>query len=455
MTPSFSIDCKWIEDVPSLSDPALTATFAEVAIRVGGVTITRHESRSGVHDSVVVPVAPICVWALRSWRELFSDNVPPELPAAASSPHDAISVAWASVDFQSNSAEARDVERRLDRWESQHALRRVGDGLLLPDLLFRRSSSRVQLSWRPWSPNSDFQFIRGGEATVEVSEVATSLRAVIDAVGSRLESVPRSSSMAAWFDELRPVARAEWTPRQWSILADRIGTTEADFRSWALAHPDVQAALATEYSVPQELLYDPVLVDSPTAMAFRTAGEFLLVDDREELRRAGKGLDRLAPAEGLARLRLSVSDGRSGRVVAVAYDRARRTRDETQPRGRLDIEGLLRSLGIEIRQVVLRDPGIDGAALWRADRALIVVNTSSPRSSTTWGRRSLLAHELYHLLYDRLVRRARRVPAVRRRGARWPARRERARSRGCRGPRRASPSTRARCSNCARSSSRT
>jgi Zn-dependent peptidase ImmA (M78 family) len=135
-------------------------------------------------------------------------------------------------------------------------------------------------------------------------------------------------------------------------------------------------------------------------MAFRTAGEFLLVDDREELRRAGKGLDRLAPAEGLARLRLSVSDGRSGRVVAVAYDRARRTRDETQPRGRLDIEGLLRSLGIEIRQVVLRDPGIDGAALWRADRALIVVNTSSPRSSTTWGRRSLLAHELYHLLYD-------------------------------------------------------
>jgi hypothetical protein len=55
----------------------------------------------------------------------------------------------------------------------------------------------------------------------------------------------------------------------------------------------------------------------------------------------------------------------------------------------------------------------------------------------------------------RLVRRARRVPPVRRRGARWPARGERARMPVAVGaPRRASPSTRARCSSCARSSSR-
>lgn len=201
MTDAFSIDWTYVEGVPPATDPAVTATFAELSIRVRGETITRHQSHGELREHVFVPLAPIACWALRSWPDLFSERAPHVL-AALATPHEALAKAWADLDDASNDASV-ELERELEAWERSHALRMVGDGLLLPDLLLRRTPLGIEASWRSWRPSEHTEFIESGSAVLSVADVAAQLRKLVGSVRERLANVPRSSSLATWIDKLR------------------------------------------------------------------------------------------------------------------------------------------------------------------------------------------------------------------------------------------------------------
>lgn len=70
--------------------------------------------------------------------------------------------------------------------------------------------------------------------------------------------------------------------------------------------------------------------------------------------------------------------------------------------GDLDLESkLLPRLGVVVRDFTLEDKEIDGLAMFAPGKSpLTGVNLTGKYSSTRWGRRMTLAHELCHLLYD-------------------------------------------------------
>ncbi len=70
--------------------------------------------------------------------------------------------------------------------------------------------------------------------------------------------------------------------------------------------------------------------------------------------------------------------------------------------GELDLETiLLRRLGVAVEELTLNDFQVDGAAISSPGRRpVIAVNLSGKFSSSRWGRRMTLAHELCHLLHD-------------------------------------------------------
>jgi Zn-dependent peptidase ImmA (M78 family) len=70
--------------------------------------------------------------------------------------------------------------------------------------------------------------------------------------------------------------------------------------------------------------------------------------------------------------------------------------------GNHDLESvLLPRLGIAVHSFTLEDNEIDGLAMFAPGKSpLAGVNLTGKYSSTRWGRRMTLAHELCHLLYD-------------------------------------------------------
>ncbi len=400
MSSAFSISCRYVEGVPATTDPAISATFAEVTIRVKGDVITRLEDRAGVKDSIFVPVAPIALWVLRSWPALFSERAPASL-IARGTPHEALARAWGYLEAESDE-DAAAIERELERWERTHALRMVGDGLVLPDFLFRRTTYGMHTSWSRWEPREHTTFLSSGEAVLDVEGVVGELRALVASVRQRIADVPRSSSIASWIDELAPRACAELTEAQLGVLAERLGEPEVWFRTWAAQAADLRRAIVNEYSISEDRSYDPVLVDSPVAMAFRSAFGRLTEDDRARLRAIAKKVRTLPIAHGLAQLRNHVVYGEGPGPIGLgrAYRRAGRVREMLDVAGYLDVEQHLLDLGVAIESFTLDDAQTDGVALWSEDRAIVLVNESSLRATTAWGRRSLFAHELYHLLCD-------------------------------------------------------
>jgi len=70
--------------------------------------------------------------------------------------------------------------------------------------------------------------------------------------------------------------------------------------------------------------------------------------------------------------------------------------------GQLDLETvLLPKLGVTVEELTLDDFQVDGVAMFTpGKRPMVAVNLSGQFSSTRWGRRMTLAHELCHLLHD-------------------------------------------------------
>ncbi|MFN7899220.1 MAG: hypothetical protein ACK5N0_06070 [Synechococcaceae cyanobacterium] len=70
--------------------------------------------------------------------------------------------------------------------------------------------------------------------------------------------------------------------------------------------------------------------------------------------------------------------------------------------GEHDLETVLfQDLGIVVQDLTLESATTDGVAVFSPGKApLVGINLTGKYSSTLWGRRIILAHELCHLLYD-------------------------------------------------------
>ena len=393
----FEIDLEWAANVPKTTDRGLGATFGELTIRCGSETITRHVHESSVFSSILVPVVPLATWFARCWAELLGDN-PPFTMKDDSDAHRALA--------QLDDEDWAEAEPTIDRWLRGHAIRFAGDGLVLPDLVAWRVDNVVSLSWRAWKPVDDFEFLGKGHIEVSVSEFVRVVRKFIDNVRSRLSKVAETSVARIEFERAVTYVDSPWSGTGLKLVAKRVGRTVEDLKAWlggAQDGKEIQRRLAEDYGVEQKDLRDPVLIDSPVAMAARSVSTRFTLLDHQRILKLGKDLRARQPNSKIARLRARIKKEESVLFPNArdGYRRASIVRRILKSNRRIDIEKILKEQDCTIVDEAFDDPLTDGIVLWtRENRVLIVANAKSLRTSTSWGRRTMLAHELYHLLFD-------------------------------------------------------
>lgn len=396
---SMRLHWEWPETDVSPTDDGLKATLALFSIQIGASVVTRHARRDAVGSTLFIPLAPLAAWFARSWHELMNDAHP---FGAALTPdlHD--------MAAQTSEEEWEDHEDAIVAWTNSHALRFVGDGVHLPDLRFLRMGNHILASWRARRIGDDLTFITEGRAVLPLPDFCAEVRRF---VRTTLDRVQMADARSAVRTDLEAVANSvldPWTDPSLRLVASRLGVSSAAVVAIASKCPDrasVQAALADHYLVPRELMSEPEELDSPFAAAARGASGRMTEADRESLLRLAVATQRAPEASNLTQLRFAVRDVRPATAFPTARDGyecaavvRRKLRMGNRP---CDIEKVLRTLGCVIQECVLVAPDIDGLALWTVtQRAMVVVNTGSLRAATPWGRRALLAHELYHLLFD-------------------------------------------------------
>lgn len=392
-------EARWVNDIPELTDEGLRATFAEFTLTCDQSVLTRHVNGSSVFASVFVPVAPIARWIAGCWADLIGESA----PFVATGRTDVHRV-LASMDEDTWERE----ESALDTWLRAHALHFVGDGLLLPDVIFFRVGDTMSVSWRGFRASEEVEFLGAGHAEIPLREFVDAARELIRATLERMAQVPAHSASATELRQAAERVQEPWSPRGLRVVAGRVGRSVESLRTWlgsaAENATDARDRIVKAYGIASEDAYDPVFMDSPVARAARSAGPRLTEKDHARLIVLGEQLQKAPEAEGLRRLRgrlnheptLGPPRAKDGQRRAGAVRAALRWR-----RRKLDVEGILCNAQCEIARLALDDRMTDGIALWtHEERALIVANTSSPRTQTVWGLRAMLAHELYHLLYD-------------------------------------------------------
>lgn len=396
----FAIGLTWYP-CPELGDLANTHTWCEFVLWCDGEAVTRHSARGNVYDGLVVPAAPIAAWVGESWIALTSEERLVDGRRATS--------------FHGLVAELDDEEwddrfSSIDAFITGHALYRSHGGLLLPNVVFWRRGDVVDVSWRPSLEGSGervVEFTATGRARLPAAGFFDVLRRFVRIVDERARRAPENSFLRGEVEEAERRTTALDDPE---LLAARVGRDPDAFRRWLEPRTRQQQpvdALAEAYGPEIRNAVVPEGIDSPLARAARSASPAFSEADHEALLALGQQLRQRPVAARLNDLRARVGD--SPQIAPgvledyeLGYARAELVRRVSRNvRGRFEVEELLRRGGCEIRDVVFSDFDTDGVALWTtAGQALIAANTSSPKTSSEWGRRAMLAHELYHLIFD-------------------------------------------------------
>lgn len=404
----FAIRFSWERCPFELADSGQQATWAEIAIVCATRVLTRYVDPVGLHDSILGPASALAMWIGRSFPALASG----ERLYLAERAMDAHSLlqSWTPADWDEH-------EDELEGWLASHSLQSVGQGLILPNVLFWRRGDSMRVSWKgDPAPRTErqVQYVGSGAATVEAREVLDVLRRFMRIVAQRIAQAPGTSTSVQAIRQAADRLSRPWE-MQFDVIAGRLGQSQSSLlKSLRQKDPTPHAVrkhLSEAYGVELDKVRGPEDIDSPVAMAARSASPGFSDADRQKLIALSRALPARQPAERLQVLRVEPGSQPTLPLMeeeyVIGYQRAEWVRQRlSNPADFIDVERVLMEHGCEVQDLTFDDVATDGVALWRQDnRCLIAINKSSPRAATVWGRRTLLAHELYHLLFDTKDRR--------------------------------------------------
>lgn len=405
---TFAIEVRPLSGPPPEGDPAAAATWTAMRMHVAGRNVFRNVRRDDrqVSDHVYWPAIGLARWFVRSWNALFHSDSWGRTPLLFRNSRDY--AAWLDEQLAEDldAPDAKLDER--DRFVSTHSLRAAAGGAAFPDLWFARDGAIMSIAWHD-SMDGDIYFtLSRGEADVPARDVADAIRGFVEWVRDTLArehagDVSKDLGMLddwlRWFST--PQAAIEGILSETSLLDDR----------WR----KVASLAGVSDSSPLELLgLNPEALAQGTlagsecstiAMAFRCSAPVLSDPDLVALRSFILDADRdesaFAKLEQLSRRVLqpltNLPDFTRGYRLAREVRRVLGNEEDY-----LDIDELLRGLGIRVLALHLSDPELDGGCVCDATHGPVVfVNSHSSRASAPWGRRVVLAHELCHLLFDR------------------------------------------------------
>jgi Zn-dependent peptidase ImmA (M78 family) len=313
-----------------------------------------------------------------------------------------------------------ELDKLLDaraEWRSRHGMGSSLPDFRIPDLHLRRVNAGLELSWddRAWRsvPNGMRLQEASGTVIFSAEEVANILFDWASAVAHSLMSFPESVAFA---DEMHTLLKAHRTARsalsrlKWAA-GQHLQQAAQDARRLAGAFADsekidetIQVLLGLGDNGRAGLI-TPITIP---AMLFRSASPELSTSDLRRLSETCAQLPSFVKSP-LAQYQQPDPPTSSPDIVFQdGYEKALEFRSALGINPELpllddkDLEAvLLPSLGIAVRDLTLESSEIDGMAVFSPGKTpLVGVNLTGKSSSTPWGRRMTLAHELCHLLYD-------------------------------------------------------
>jgi len=409
----FALGYQLIPDPDQACQPLRRVSWGKLQIWVAGRNLTEGiSSNQDVVNCAEVPLAPIVAWIAEKWDPMLHES---RLPRQSKSP-DAAS--WCFDCFVSLPDDDSKLDQLLDAragWRARHAMGYSLPDFRLPDLHLRRVNSGIELSWndREWRSVANSINLQepSGSAILPATEVAQVLFDWAISLSRELQSIPESADFAHEMNRLlqghrtapSALKRLQWAAGQHLDQAARdarrlVGLANDDIEETVqallgISEPD-SAALITPLTIP--------------AMLFRSASPELTSPDLWNL---SKAINQL-PSNTNIPLRdyqqaspPSMSPEtvyKDGYAKAVAFRESLGMEPGLPLTGDLDLESkLLPELGVVVRDFTLEDKEIDGLAMFAPGKSpLAGVNLTGKYSSTRWGRRMTLAHELCHLLYD-------------------------------------------------------
>lgn len=410
----FALGFQLIPDPDQGSPPLWRVSWGQLQIWVSGRNLT---AAIGHDQSVVncaeVPLAPIVEWIAKNWDPMLHET---RLPLPSKSVG---SASWCVDCLGSLPDDDSELDKLLDaraEWRNRHGMGSSLPDFRLPDLHLRRVNSGIELSWddREWRrvPSGIRLQETSGTAILPAQDVANVLFEWAQSVTLDLQPIPESAAFAQEMHNLleshrtekASLRRLQWAAGQHLRQAAEDARRLAGFADSGMMDETIQVLLGLTD------LGSAGLITSITipAMLFRSASPELSTADLRRLSEAFAQLPSIGESPITQYQQADPPTSSPEIVFQDGYEKALEFRSaldlnpELPLLGEHDLETVLfDDLGIVVQDLTLESTTIDGLAVFAPGKApLVGVNLTGKYSSTRWGRRMTLAHELCHLLYD-------------------------------------------------------
>lgn len=400
-TERFEIIVRWIKDrEPHESRPAHGGwSTGEFKLTVGGHILTCHQYERD-RDAVQWYLLPVFEWLARNWIALFHEqNYSWHENSAAPAATSTFMALRRLITSQDD--EGEEAYDKVQAWWQRHALRAADSSALYPDVYFRRLGDDIEVSWTGRQPSyapNGFRFtLSPGVASLAVAEVAEPLWQALDWFITTHE--------ATSVNDLESVQQL----KQRVAKLRHISTQELEAGYVPTKLLTLVATAKRKYGA----VWESIRVPSIPAISFLDSPVLMFGGVRPDIN--AEDVDTLVHfisshvgGHDSQRLMEWVDTG-IGAPIAAPFEEGYDLADELIERLDLpgdttfvDVAAILKTLEIAVEEQELQTDSIRGVAV--AGTSFfpgILVNTRSYFNKTEVGRRFTLAHELFHVLYDR------------------------------------------------------
>jgi len=398
----FEIAVGWTQDrEPRERLPAHGGwSTGELRLTVGNYVLTRHEYGGETRDTVRWYLLPVFEWVAKHWVSLLHEERFEWRENSAAPAATAVFFGLRRlIDAHDVSEEA--AYARVHHWWSRHALRAADSSALYPDVVIRRLMDEIEISWTARQPTHSpdgFRFaLSPGAATLSIADVARPLW-----------------EMLAWAVSCPP--KLDMHDRDSIAEVERLINELANLPTRDLAEAYLPRELFRKV---EDARTDAGLEDN--SLRF-TGAPFITKIDDAVLMFGGVNPDiGASDARELMRLLASQRGGADSETLFAltntsigvplsapfeeGYELAEELLVELEMPGdamSVDIDAIVERLGIRVITKTLQTATIRGVAIaGEGYGPAILLNLESSYNSTLAGRRFTLAHELFHILYDR------------------------------------------------------
>lgn len=410
----FEIAVRWVDDSePRARRPAHGGwSTGQLRLTVNHHVLTRNETSDANCEAMSWYLLPIFEWMAQNWisllhEERFAWRENSAAPAATA----AFLALRRSIDVEENLPSGESYGN-IQAWWARHALRAADASALFPDVVFRRLRDEIEISWTARQPSylpDGFRFaLMPGVATLPVAAVAGPLWEALHWLGATappsLLTDDDKKSIAELERRLRWLKRLPASTLEEGYLPDRLISALSEIRQ-KIHLGDRSKRLKNVPAL--EALDDAVLMFGGVSPDIGRSDMNMLLGL----------LSSRAGGQESARLQVLVDPAvgaPAGIPFQEGYDLAEQLLDECSLPGSasyIDVRALLSDWGVKILEKVLKTNTIRGVAIAGARYSpAILVNKTSEYNANEVGKRFTLAHELFHILYDRSL--ARRVSHV-------------------------------------------